>query len=107
MEIMWGPMKQIRCHLCGQEKAEERVGTNEWHSVDCGNCGQYEIGDMAWEYRFNARRPTVLTDKERGTLASWVKKTSTKEERRVQLVDIRRIDQIIGREPPEPGISII
>ena len=100
--------RQIRCHLCRQEKMSEWEGPNDWHSVDCGDCGQYVIGARVWEFRFNVKRPTtILTDKERDALANWVKRTWAKDGKRVRLMDVPRIDQIIGRKPPEPGISMI
>jgi uncharacterized Zn finger protein len=101
MKISWGERKQISCPLCSEKDTGQRIGSNEWHAVDCKNCGEYEIEDTAWHDRFQKDAAHVLTAKEKAKLAKWVKEHPN-ENFTPMILWTDKIDKIVGRRPKGP-----
>ena len=107
MDVKWGSVQKIRCHLCGEEdvngwEAAQGVG---WRSADCPRCGKYEITSDAWQFRFSEGPiPPRLSEKQRAALAAWVKDESVETVGYVHL-DIATINRVLNIKPPEPKIN--
>jgi hypothetical protein len=96
-------MREITCYICGRKA--EGWDKGNLYNVNCSECKNYTLNDLAFRLRLIRGIKKALTNDEREKLSRAVRATYKKGGRRV-LLNSGKIDKLVGRPPKTVRINI-